>query len=554
MTDGSSRAADIDCVVVGAGFSGLYATYRLTQLGLTLRCFDAGVDVGGVWNWNRYPGATVDVLSRDYSYSFCEDLQRDWHWGMRYSRQPEIVAYQQHVVERFDLRRFMQFETRVTSTIYDEATDHWEVRTDRGDVVNARYIIMASGHLSSPNQPDIPGFADFKGETYHTGYWPREQVEFAGKRVGVIGTGSSGIQIITAVAPKAEHLTVFQRTPHYSLPINNAESNRDVEQTFKLGYPEYRAMLRRDYRGVFFMDGTPMPSALAVSEAERNAVYEQLWAMGGPGFLRNSFQDIMTSQEANDTCAEFVRKKIGAIVKDPVVAEKLKPRGYPIGTKRICLDEGYYEAFNRDNVSLVDIKSDPIERFTANGIVVAGQEHPLDMIVFATGCDAFTGSLFKIDIRGRDGLILREKWEDGPVNYLGMMISDFPNLFNIQGPGSPSIFANVVTGTEQQIDWIADAVAYLDDKGYSTIEAEPEAEQRWLTYCDDIVKDTLFTKAQSWWVGTNVPGKKRFFYAFAGGFQDYSAKCKASADSGYADFRLGKRKVRSAAQAEALTA
>ena len=539
MTKGSTRDAEIDCVVVGAGFSGLYATYKLTQMGLSLRCFDAGVDVGGVWNWNRYPGATVDVLSRDYSYSFSDDLQRDWQWSMRYSRQPEIVAYQQHVVERFDLSSFMQFETRVTATIYDHETERWEVQTDQGDVVYARFIVMACGHLSAPNKPDFPGLADFAGETYHTGYWPRDQVEFAGKRVGVIGTGSSGIQLITAVAPEAEHLTVFQRTPHFSLPINNAESDQEVEREFKKGYPEYRSMLRRDFRGVFFMDGTPMPSALAVSSEVREAVYQDLWDKGGPGFLRNSFQDIMISQEANDTCADFVRAKIGQIVEDPAIAEKLKPSGYPIGTKRICLDEGYYETFNRENVTLVDIKTDPIERFTNRAIVVAGVEHPLDMVIFATGYDAFTGSLFKIDIRGQGGLTLKEKWDDGPVNYLGLMVSDFPNFFIIQGPGSPSIFANVVSGTEQQIDWVADTIEYLRREDYSTIEAKPDAEAQWLTYCDDIVKDTLFVKAQSWWVGTNVPGKRRFFYAFAGGYQDYSAKCRAAADTGYYGFKLG---------------
>ena len=539
MTTSSTHGAEVDCVVVGAGFSGLYATYKLTQMGLSLRCFDAGVDVGGVWNWNRYPGATVDVLSRDYSYSFSDDLQRDWQWSMRYSRQPEIVAYQQHVVERFDLRSFMQFETRVTATLYHPETERWEVRTDQGDVVYARFIVMACGHLSAPNNPDFPGLADFAGETYHTGYWPRDKVEFAGKRVGVIGTGSSGIQVITSVAPHAEHLTVFQRTPHFSLPINNAEADQEVEGEFKKGYPEYRAMLRRDYRGVFFMDGTPMPSALAVSSEERKAVYQDLWEKGGPGFLRNSFQDIMISQEANDTCADFVRTKIGQIVEDPAIAEKLKPSGYPIGTKRICLDEGYYETFNRENVTLVDIKTDPIERFTDRGIVVAGVEHPLDMVIFATGYDAFTGSLFKIDIRGQGGLSLKEKWDDGPVNYLGLMVSDFPNFFFIQGPGSPSIFANVVSGTEQQIDWVADTIEYLRREDYSTIEAKSDAEAQWLTYCDDIVKDTLFVKAQSWWVGTNVPGKRRFFYAFAGGYQDYSAKCRAAADTGYYGFKLG---------------
>ena len=551
MTNNSPAITEVDCVVIGAGFSGLYATYRLSQQGLSLRCFDAGVDVGGVWNWNRYPGATVDVLSRDYSYSFSDDLQREWQWGMRYSRQPEIVAYQQYVVERFNLRRLMQFETRVTATIFDEATDRWEVQTDRGDVLSARYIIMACGHLSSPNQPDIPGFDKFKGETYHTGYWPREQVDFAGKRIGIIGTGSSGIQAITSIAPLAGHLTVFQRTPHFSLPINNATTESEVEDAFKTTYPEYRAMLRRDFRGVFFMAGTPMPSALAISPEEREAVYEELWTMGGPGFLRNSFQDIMVSEEANDTCADFVRNKIGKIVKDPIVAEKLKPRGYPIGTKRICLDEGYYETFNRDNVTLVDIKSDPIERFTEVGIVVAGHEYPLDTVVFATGYDAFTGSLFKINIRGRNGVTLQEKWADGPVNYLGLMISDFPNFFNLQGPGSPSIFANVVSGTEQQVNWVADAIGYLGKNSYVSIETTPHAERGWLTYCDDIVKDTLFAKAQSWWVGTNVPGKKRFFYAFAGGYQDYAAKCQASADAGYLGFKLGRKQLERAVAAEA---
>ncbi len=534
----ASTVDDIDVVVVGAGFSGIYATYRLTRMGLTLRCFDAGVDVGGVWNWNRYPGATVDLLSRDYSYSFSEDLQQEWQWNLRYARQPEIIAYQRHVVDRFDLRRFMQFETRVTATIFDEATDRWEVRTDRGDVLRARFIVMACGHLSAPNRPDFPGLADFKGEAYHTGDWPRDAVDFKGKRVGVIGTGSSGIQAITTIAPEAGHLFVFQRTPHFSLPVNNRATDAAVEAEFKRGYPQYREMLRRDYRGAFFMEGTPRPSALGVDPAEREAIYEDLWQKGGPGFLRNSFDDVMVSQEANDTCAEFVRRKIGEIVEDPDVAEKLKPYGYPIGTKRICLDEGYYQTFNRENVTLVDIKTDPVERFTPDGIVVAGKEYQLHAMIFATGYDAFTGSLFKIDIRGCGDITLPEKWRDGPVNYLGMMVSDFPNFFIIQGPGSPSIFANVVAGAEQQVDWVADAIDFLDNERLATIEARPDREQAWAAYCEGLVKNTLFAKAQSWWVGTNIPGKRRTFFAFAGGYQDYAGRCEASALGRYSDFKL----------------
>ena len=538
MTDRNTPPAEIDCVVVGAGFSGMYALHRLRSIGLDVHCFDAGVEVGGVWNWNCYPGATVDVLSRDYSYSFSDELQSDWQWSMRFSRQPEIQAYQRHVADRFDLRRHITLETRVTSTVFDEATGRWMVETDHGHRLTARHVIMACGHLSAPNTPDFPGIDSFAGEIRHTGYWPREGVDYAGKRVGVIGTGSSGIQVITAVAPAVEQLVVFQRTPHYSLPICNGEIDQATEDEFKKDYPAYREYLKREFRGAHFMAGTPQPSAMAVSPEEREATYEQLWQDGGPGLLRNSFQDVMTSREANDSLADFVRAKISSIVKDPAVAEQLKPSGYPIGTKRICLDEGYYETYNRSNVTLVDLLATPIERFTPRGIVVDGTEHELDIVIFATGYDAFTGSLFKIDIRGRDSETLPHKWADGPTNFLGMAVAGFPNFFIVQGPGSPSVFVNVVTGAEQQIDWIADCIATVVARGGATIETTGQAEQEWGAYCAKLVEGTLFEEAESWWRGSNIPGKLKVFYAFLGGFQDYSARCAAEAGLGYPNFAL----------------
>jgi cyclohexanone monooxygenase len=531
-------AEAFDCVVVGAGFSGLYAIYRLRAAGFSVQCFEAGVDVGGVWNWNRYPGATVDVLSRDYSYSFSDALQQDWEWNMRFCRQPEILSYQQHVADHFGLREHIALETRVTSMVFDPATNRWAVTTDKGHALSARYVVMACGHLSAANRPDLPGMDEYRGEIHHTGHWPHDGVDYAGKRVGVIGTGSSGIQLITAIAPDVEQLVVFQRSAQFSLPICNGQVDPEEEREFKKGYGEYRNYLKREFRGAHYMAGTPQPSALAVSPEERDAVYEQLWQEGGPGLLRNSFRDIMTSPEANETLADFVRRKIANAVKDQAVAEKLMPRGFPIGTKRICLDEGYYETYNRPNVSLVDIKSEPIERFTPAGVVVGGREYELDIVMFATGYDAFTGSLFKIDIRGRGGETLQHKWRNGPDNYLGMAVSGFPNFFILQGPGSPSVFVNVVTGAEHQTDWLAECLELVRADGGVSIEVDPDAERRWGGYCAALVEGTLFPKADSWWRGANIPGKLRVFYAFLGGFQDYASKCAGEASAGYPSFHV----------------
>lgn len=539
---------EVDCVVVGAGFTGLYAIYRMLQLGLTVQCFDAGVEVGGVWNWNRYPGATVDVLSRDYSYSFSDELQKEWNWGMRFSRQPEIQAYQRHVADRFGLREHIALNTRVTAARFDAGNGRWAVETDRGDRLSARYVLMACGHLSAPNKPSFPGMEDFSGQIYHTGHWPLDAVDLAGKRVAVVGTGSSGIQVISAIAPQVKQLVVFQRTPHFSLPICNAEVDQAEEAEFKKGYAEYRDYLKRAFPGAHYMAGSPQPSALAVSEEERNAVYERLWQEGGPGLLRNSFKDIMTSREANETLAEFVRNKIGSIVKDPVTAERLKPRGYPIGTKRICLDEGYYQTYNRDNVSLVSLRETPIERFTPRGILAGGTEYAFDVVIFATGYDAFTGSLYKIDIRGRDSLTLPEAWRDGPSTYLGIAAAGFPNFFILQGPGSPSVFVNVVTGAEQQVDWVAECIDYLRKHDDALMEIDEAAAREWGEYCADLVRGTLFPEAESWWRGSNIPGKLQVFYAFLGGFQAYLAACRKEADSGFPHMLAASRKRSTAAE------
>lgn len=536
MSDVNASVREIDCVVVGAGFTGLYAVYRLRESGLSVQCFDAGVEVGGVWNWNRYPGATVDVLSRDYSYGFSDELQREWNWSMRYTRQPEIQAYQRHVADRFGLREHIALQTRVTATRFDEASQRWNVETDKGHKLSARYVVMACGHLSAPNKPSFPSMETFKGQIHHTGHWPIEPVELAGKRVGVIGTGSSGIQVISAIAPEVEKLVVFQRTPHFSLPIRNAQVDAQEEDAFKADYPAYRDYVKREFRMAHYMAGSPQPSALAVSREERDAVYEKLWEEGGPGLLRNSFQDIMANRDANETLAEFVRDKISRIVDNPDTAEKLKPRGYPIGTKRICLDEGYYETYNRPNVSLVDVRSEPIEHFTEKGLVTGGIEHELDIVIFATGYDAFTGSLYKIDIRGRDALALPQAWQDGPTTYLGLAVAGFPNLFILQGPGSPSVFVNVVTGGEQQVEWVAECIDFMRDND-ELMETSPQAETAWGEYCADLVKGTLFLEAQSWWRGSNIPGKLQVFYAFLGGFQNYVQKCSEEARAGYPNMR-----------------
>jgi cation diffusion facilitator CzcD-associated flavoprotein CzcO len=524
-----------DAVIVGAGFSGLYMLLKLRELGLKARVFDTAAAVGGTWYWNRYPGARCDVESMQYSYSFSEELQQEWRWSEKFSAQPEILEYANHVADRFDLKRDIQFETTVVSATYDEDARRWTVLTDRGDDVRARFCMMATGCLSTSRVPDFPGLGTFKGATYHTGTWPHEGVDFTGLRVGVIGTGSSAIQAIPVIAAEARHVTVFQRTPNYSIPSRNGPMTDDYEKSWKGDYARLRAEARQARNGI--LTDPNDQSALEVDEADRVSVYEQRWADGGTRFMA-AFNDLITNADANDTAAEFVRNKIREIVKDPETAELLAPKSYPIGTKRICVDTDYFETFNRPNVRLVDVRQEPIEMITPGGLRQGGKEFEFDAIVFATGFDAMTGTLDRIDIRGRDGRRLRDEWADRPRTYLGMMSAGFPNLFMITGPQSPSVLSNMMVSIEQHVDWMSDCIAHLLANKLNSIEAAPEAQDDWIAHNEEVAHKTLYPRAASWYMGANIPGKPRVFLPYIGGVGRYREKCDEIAAAGYPGFRF----------------
>jgi cyclohexanone monooxygenase len=528
--------ANYDAIVVGAGLSGLYMLHRLRQLGLSTRVFEAGSGVGGTWYWNRYPGARCDVESLDYSYSFDPDLEQEWDWTERYPTQPEILRYVNHVADRFDLRRDIQFDTRIEHAHYDESSNRWNIRTEDGRQYAAKYCIMAVGCLSAPNRPDFKGLDTFKGPTYHTGRWPHEGVDFTGRRVGVIGTGSSAIQAIPQIAKQAEHLYVFQRTPNYSVPAQNAPLDPEHQRKVKAGYPERRQQARVSRAG--FPIEPPQRSALEVSPDERKQTFEAGWQRGGVGSMSSTFKDLATNPEANETVAEFVREKIRQIVHDPATAELLSPRDYPFGTKRLCVDIEYFETYNRPNVTLVDVRRAPIQEITPNGLRTAAAEFALDAIVFATGYDAMTGPLFAIDIRGCDGQSLRSKWTDGPRTYLGVATAGFPNLFMITGPGSPSVLSNMVVSIEQHVDWITDCVRFLEEHRYARIEATRDAEDAWVQHVNDVANLTLYPRANSWYMGANIPGKPRIFMPYVGGVGAYREKCDEIAANNYEGFSL----------------
>ncbi|MBI1405665.1 MAG: NAD(P)-binding protein [Caulobacter sp.] len=532
----AASKAECDVVIVGAGFSGLYLLHRMRELGLSARVFEAGDGVGGTWYWNRYPGARVDIESQEYSYSFSDELQDEWRWTERYAAQPELLKYLNHVADRFDLRRDIQFDTRVTAAHFDEASSTWTVATDRGETVSARYCIMATGCLSLPNEPQFPGLETFQGPTYHTGRWPHEGVDFTGKRVGVIGTGSSAIQSIPQIAKQAEHLYVFQRTPNFSVPAHNGPIDEAVIADWKANRAEYRQQARMSGAGIVAVGATET-LAFDVSDEERRRIFEERWGKGGFA-IGAAFADLAIDRKANDTAVEFVAEKIRGIVKDPEVAEKLVPKGYPFGTKRLCVDTGYYETFNRDNVTLVDVSNAPIEAITPTGLRTADGEYAFDALVFAIGFDAMTGALGRIDIRGRGGKALKDKWADGPKTYLGLMSAGFPNLFMVTGPGSPSVLSNMVVSIEQHVDWITDCIAHLGGRQVAAIEATPEAEEAWVAHVNEVADMTLYPLASSWYLGANIPGKPRVFMPYVGGVGLYREKCDQVAADGYEGFRL----------------
>jgi cation diffusion facilitator CzcD-associated flavoprotein CzcO len=526
--------AEFDAIIVGAGFAGLYMLHRLRGLGLRVLALEAGDGVGGTWYWNRYPGARCDGESMFYSYQFDDALQQEWSWTERYARQPEILAYANHVADRYNLRPHIRFETRVAAAGFDEAAALWTVTTATGDRLTAQYVVLANGCLSSPNKPLIDGMADFRGAVYHTGEWPHEGVDFTGLRVGIVGTGSSAIQAIPMIAQQAAQLTVFQRTANYVVPAQNRPLDAAEVSAMKADYATLRAKARATATGNPF-EINPQ-SALAVSAAQRNREYEKRWQAGGLIFI-TSFNDLLLDPQANATAAEFVRDKIRAIVADAGTAELLCPDN-TLGCKRLCVDTGYYETYNRPNVQLVDIRETPVERLTPEGLSVGGTVYPFDAIVFATGFDAMTGAILKIDITGRDGVKLRDEWADGPRAYLGLGIAGFPNLFTITGPQSPSVLTNMIPTIEQHVEWIADCIGWLRDRGVATIEAEREAQESWVAHSNEAADITLRVDCNSWYVGANVPGKPRVFMPYIAGMPAYRRKCEAVARSGYEGFTL----------------
>lgn len=527
--------AILDAIIIGAGFSGLYQLHSLRdKLGLNARVLEAGEGVGGTWYWNRYPGARCDSESYYYSFSFSDELQKEWDWTERYPKHFEIRRYLDFVADRFDLRRSIQFNTRVSRATYDDADNLWSVTTGAGETLRCRFLITAVGCLSSANVPSIPGLESFKGQWYHTGRWPQEDVDFTGKRVGLIGTGSTGIQATPVIAEAAAHLTVFQRTANYSVPARNRPVSLEERQQIKSDYAAIREMARTTINGYPF--APPPVSAMDLPEEERLARYEAAWERGGMRF-RATFNDILTNKDSNHTASEFIRAKIRSIVKDPEVAEKLTPKDHHFATKRPPIDSQYFETFNRDNVTLVDVKASPILEITPDGIRTQDGEYKLDIIVFATGFDAMTGPLLALDIRGREGVVLKDAWAAGPRSYLGLQVAGFPNLFTITGPGSPSVLTNMPVAIEQHVEWITRCIGDMRQQGLHRIEAEPEAVEKWVAHVNEAAHATLLPQAESsWYLGANIPGKPRVFMPYAGGMARYARICEEVAEKGYEGF------------------
>ncbi|MBS4192811.1 NAD(P)/FAD-dependent oxidoreductase [Bacillus sp. FJAT-49705] len=528
---------NLDAVVVGAGFSGLYMLFRLREAGFSTRAFEAAADVGGVWYANRYPGARCDSESIIYNYTFSDELIQEWTWNSRFPEQAEILSYLNFVADKLDLRRDIQFNTRITSAHYDEVNNRWKILTEDGVTLTAKYFITGVGCLSASNIPNFKGLDRFEGEAYHTGHWPHEKVDFSGKRVGVIGTGSSGIQAIPVIAQEAKHLTVFQRTPAFSTPAKNYRYDPDFILQTKANYNEIKEQIRWSKMG-YLHTVVNDRSALEDTPEERHLAYEKVWERGGLGFSQ-TYNDLLVNGEANETASEFIRSKIDEIVKDPKVAEKLKP-SYYYSAKRPVLDTNYYETFNRENVTLADVKSAPILEITPNGLRTSETEYELDVIVFATGYDAMTGPLFKIDIRGKDGVSLKEKWANGTQTrtYLGIANAGFPNMFMITGPESPSVLSNVPVSIEQHVEWIGDCIEYLREHEVETIEAKAEAEEAWSKHCKELADSTLLTKVDSWYTGANIKDKPRGFLIYVGGVGEYRKICDKVAAKGYEGFSL----------------
>ncbi len=533
--DESGGVTELDAVVIGAGFSGMYMLHRLRdQMGLSVKVFEAGDGVGGTWYWNRYPGARCDSDSYIYCYTFDKQLLQDWHWSERYPEQPEILRYLEHVADRLDLKRDIQFGTRVTEASYDEAANRWTVRTDKGDAVTAQFLIAAVGSLSATNIPKFKGLDTFQGKWYHTSQWPQGGVDFTAKRVGVIGTGATAVQAIPVIAQQAKHLTVFQRTPNYCVPARNGKVDPEVWKSRKADYDGIINRIRSSYFG-FELDFIPK-SVLEVPPEEREAEFERMWDEGGFRFWLANYQDMFFVRRANDICADFIKRKIRATVKDPAVAEKLIPKTYAYGTKRQPLDTNYYETFNKDNVVLVDVNETPIEEITPKGVRTSDKEYDLDILVVATGFDAMTGPLTRMKISGRGGQLLAQKWADGPHSYLGVAVAGFPNMFTITGPGSPSVLSNMPVSIEQHVEWISDCIKHMRERDIAAVEATPQAEAEWTAHAAEVANATLMPASDTWYTGMNIPGKPRVFMPYLGGVGPYRQRCDEIAAQGYEGF------------------
>jgi cation diffusion facilitator CzcD-associated flavoprotein CzcO/acetyl esterase/lipase len=532
----ANEQADLDVVVVGAGFAGLYLLHRLRSLGFRVKVLESADDVGGTWYWNRYPGARCDIESIDYSYSFDRELEAEWRWSERYATQPEILRYLGHVADKHDLRRDIRFGAHVAVAAWNEDTSTWSIRTHHGDELHCRFYVMASGCLSLPKTPDVEGYGRFRGESYYTGRWPQQGVDFKGKRVAVIGTGSSGVQSIPIIAQQSAELTVFQRTPNFSRPAFNGAVSAERKAVFDANPAAYREAAR------FSLAGVPMPAnqvgVFQVSENERLAKYEAAYASGHLLSLSFAFADIGVNPAANQTVCDFLCSKIRSIVRDPKTAEALCPTDHFYGTKRPCIDSNYFETFNLPHVRLVDLRREPFVAVTERGIDTTLRSFEFDVIVFATGFDAMTGAIVAVDIAGRDGLTLKGKWADGPITYLGLTTVGFPNLFLITGPGSPSVLSNMVVSIEQHVDWVSDCIAYLRGQGLEAIEATPMAEAAWVQHVNDCADITLAPRANSWYMGANVPGKPRVFLPYIGGVDRYRKACDEVAARDYLGFLL----------------
>ena len=523
---------ELDVLIIGAGVSGLYQLYRLRQLGLNARSFEAGGGVGGTWYWNRYPGARFDSESYSYAYSFSQDLLQEWNWTEHYSGQPENEKYLNFVADKFKLRQHIRVNARIKSAVFDEKANRWDVTTEDGHRARAQFLISAVGILSATHMPDIPGIETFKGLSFHTSRWPHEKVDFTGKRVGVIGTGATAVQLIPMIAKEVKTLTVFQRTANYCCPLRNSEIDDEAQAKIKASYDEIFAKCHATFAS-FMQDFDPRRT-FDVPEQERLAFYEYIWSQ--PGFTKwfGCFHDVMTDADANEDYAKFVRSKIRARVNDPAIAQLLSPKDHPFGAKRIPMETDYYEVFNQDNVKLVDVKSKPILSITPNGVKTADGEYELDVIIYATGFDAITGELTRMDIRGVDGQSLKEKWDNGPSTYLTLQTAGFPNLLIVNG----AVFCNFTRCVEVVGEWVSNCLGYMRDKGYQRIEADPHAEEEWTEHAHSLTKGMIFTKTDSWFMGTNVVGKKRGFLFYAGGAPAFREKVADVASKGYEGFKL----------------